>query len=91
MVTGQLADATGDFECLVFVLLAASARSRVVQSETCLVREMPSPQVGNPRGGVSASCPVTVYIYYSRGSPCIRFACFDGGIVTYQYRTLYVF
>jgi len=30
--TGQLADATGDFACLVFVLLAASARPRVVQS-----------------------------------------------------------
>jgi len=30
--TGQLADATGDFECLVFVLLAASAIPRVVQS-----------------------------------------------------------
>ena len=43
--TGQLADATGDFAfaCLVFVLLAASA----------------SPRVGNPRVGVSASCPVT--------------------------------
>ena len=30
-VTGHLADATGDFACLVFVLLAASARPRVVQ------------------------------------------------------------
>jgi len=30
--TGQLADATGDFACLVFVLLAASARPRVVES-----------------------------------------------------------
>jgi len=30
-VTGQLADATGDFACLVFLLLAASARPRVVQ------------------------------------------------------------
>jgi len=30
--TGQLADATGDFACLVFVLLAASARPQVVQS-----------------------------------------------------------
>ena len=28
------ADATGDFACLVFVLLAASARPRVVQSAT---------------------------------------------------------
>jgi len=31
MVTGQLEDAIGDFVCLVFVLLAASARPRVVQ------------------------------------------------------------
>ena len=31
VVTGQLADATGDFACLVFVLFAASARPRVVQ------------------------------------------------------------
>jgi len=30
--TGQFADATGDFACLIFVLLAASARTRVVQS-----------------------------------------------------------
>ena len=58
--TGQLADATADFECLVFVLLAASARARVVQSATCLVREMSSPRVGNPRVGVSATCPVTL-------------------------------
>jgi len=29
--TGQLADATGNFACLVFVLLAAYARPRVVQ------------------------------------------------------------
>ena len=29
--TRQLADATGDFACLVFVLLAASVRPRVVQ------------------------------------------------------------
>ena len=40
--TRQLADATGDFSCLVFVLLAASARPRVVQSATCPVRELPS-------------------------------------------------
>ena len=44
-VTGQLADATGDFECLVFVLLAASARPRVVQSATCPVRELASARV----------------------------------------------
>ena len=55
MVTGQLADVTRDFACLVFVLLAASARPRVVQSATCPVREMPSPRVG-----ICASCPVTV-------------------------------
>ena len=68
--TGQLADATGDFACLVFVLLAASVRPQVVQSATCLVRKLTSlrdvrsasssPRVGNPRVGVSASCPVTV-------------------------------
>jgi len=40
--TGQLADAIGDFACLVFVLLAASARPRVVQSATCPVRELTS-------------------------------------------------
>ena len=43
--TGQLADATGDFACLVFVLLAASARPRVVQSVTCPVRELTSARV----------------------------------------------
>jgi len=32
VVAGQLADATGDFACLVFVLLAASASPRVDQS-----------------------------------------------------------
>ena len=31
---------------------------RVVQSATCPVRESTSPRVGNPRVGVSASCPV---------------------------------
>jgi len=46
-VTGQLADATGDFARLVFVLLAVSARPRVDQS-------------ASPRVGVSASCPVTL-------------------------------
>jgi len=39
-VTGQLADATGDFACLVFFLSAASASPRVVQSATCPVREL---------------------------------------------------
>ena len=43
-VTGQLADAIGDFACLVFIVLAASARPRVVQSASWQ----------------SASCPVTV-------------------------------
>jgi len=43
-VTGQLADATGEFACLVFVLLAASARPRVVQSASWR----------------TASCPVTI-------------------------------
>jgi len=60
--TRQLADATSDFACLVFVLLVASARPRVVQSVTCPVREMSSPRVGNPRVGVSASCPVTLQL-----------------------------
>jgi len=40
--TGQLADAIGDFACLVFVLLVASARPRVVQSATCPVCELTS-------------------------------------------------
>ena len=36
--TVQLADATGDFACLVFVLLAASARPRFVQSASWCIR-----------------------------------------------------
>jgi len=67
----QLADATGNFACLVFVLLAASARPRVVQSTSCLDRELSSPrlvqstscldrEMPSPRVGVSASCPLTV-------------------------------
>jgi len=40
--TGHLADATGDFACLVFVLLAASARPRVVQSASWRIRELSS-------------------------------------------------
>ena len=43
--TGQLADANGDFACLVFVLLAASTSQRVVQSATCPVRELAYPRV----------------------------------------------
>ena len=59
-VTGQLADAIGgigtfraqksvipigDFACLLFVLLAASGRPRVVQSAKCPVRELAYPRV----------------------------------------------
>jgi len=33
---------------------------RVDQSARCPVRESSSPRVGNPRVGVSASCPVTI-------------------------------
>ena len=40
--TGHLADATGDSPCLVFVLLAASARPRVVQSASWRIRELSS-------------------------------------------------
>ena len=47
--TRQLADATGDFACLVFVLLAASARPRVVQSATCPVRELAIRELAYPR------------------------------------------
>jgi len=43
--TGQLADATGDFACLVFVLLVASASPRLVQSASCPVRDLTSPRV----------------------------------------------
>jgi len=43
--TGQLADATGDSPCLVLVLVAASARPRVVQTATCPVRELTSARV----------------------------------------------
>ena len=35
---------------------------RLDQSVSCLVHEMSSPLVGNPRVGVSASCPVTIGI-----------------------------
>jgi len=51
--TGQLEDATGDFVCLVFVLLAASVRPRVVQSATSPVCELTSARVDQ-----SARCPV---------------------------------
>ena len=53
-VTGQLADATGDFACLVFVLLATSARPRVVQSASWQsaswrIRELSSNLSSKPR------------------------------------------
>jgi len=47
--TGQLADATGDFACLVFILLAASARPPVVQSARCAVRELAIRELAYPR------------------------------------------
>ena len=47
--TGQLADTIGDFACLVFVLLVASARPRVVQSATCPVRELAISELAYPR------------------------------------------
>ena len=53
MVTGQLADAIGDFACLVFVLLAASARPRVVQSATCPVRELAVRELSSYHGSTS--------------------------------------
>jgi len=59
--TGQLTDATGDFACLVLVFWPFT-RPQVVQSATLPVHEMSSPRVGNPRVGVSASCPVTAEI-----------------------------
>jgi len=53
-VTGQLADAIGDFACLVFLF------GSIWETASCPVRDLSSPRVGNPRVGVSASCPVTV-------------------------------
>ena len=64
-VTGQLADATVDFACLVFVLLAAC------ETASCPVRDLSSPRVGNPRVGVSASCPVTVCTRNAVSVACI--------------------
>jgi len=62
--TGQLADASGDIPCLVFVLLAASARPRVVQSASW-----------QSASWLSASCPVTHYctdpdVTWGSGSGC---------------------
>jgi len=39
------------------------AYPRVVQCASRPVRELSSPRVGNPRLGVSASCPVTLSLY----------------------------
>jgi len=47
--TGQLADVTGEFACLVFALLLASASPRVVQSVTCPVRELVIRELAYPR------------------------------------------
>jgi len=74
--TGQLADATGNFACLVFVLLVASARPRIVRSATCPVRELTSARDVESASWQSASCPVTpkvglprVLEYYSSFFP----------------------
>jgi len=48
-VTGQHADVAGDFTCLVFVLFAASARLRVIQSATCPVRQLAIRELVYPR------------------------------------------
>ena len=53
-VTGQLADAIGDFACLVLLF------GGICETASCPVRDLSSPRVGNPRVGVSASCPVTI-------------------------------
>jgi len=47
--TGQLANVTGDFACLVFVLLVASARPQVVQSANCPVRQLAIRELAYPR------------------------------------------
>ena len=54
-VTGQLADATGEFACLVFVLLAASVRPRVDQSASwqSTVVQLPPNSVCS----LSVACP----------------------------------
>ena len=54
VVTGQLADAIGEFACLVFRF------GGICETASCPVRDLSCPRVGNPRVGVSASCPVTV-------------------------------
>ena len=51
--TGQLADAIGEFAYLVFLF------GGICESASGPVRDLSSPRVGNPRVGVSASCPVT--------------------------------
>ena len=51
----QLADATGDFACLVFVLLEASS-----ETTSCPVRELAYPRVVQLPCGLSVSPSVTV-------------------------------
>ena len=60
--TGQLADAISDFACLVFLF------GGICETTSCPVRDLSSLQVGNPRVGVSASCPVT---QLTAGACCI--------------------
>ena len=47
--TGQLADATGDFVCLVFRCFGG----------ICKIASCPVHDLSSPRVGVSTSCPVT--------------------------------
>ena len=79
--------------CLVFVLLAASARPRLVQSATCPVREISSPRIGNPRVGVSASCPVTACsesgCTYRPTSANIWTVCYRGHMCMCKHAHLY--
>ena len=51
--TGQVADATGNFACLSFRSFGG-----ICETASCPVRDLSSPRVGNPRIGVSASCPI---------------------------------
>ena len=49
-----------------------SRQPRLVQSACC---ELTSPRVGNPRVGVSASCPVTVLITFGTGTYYVPTSC----------------
>ena len=60
--TGQLADAIGDSACLVFLF------GGICETTSCPVRDLSSLRVGNPRVGVSTSCPVT---QLTAGACCI--------------------